>query len=102
MTDLHLAISKLEKLAWLSASAESEMDKAALFGAVMALNNVMKPELGARHPDLLEHLDYVCRSICAVLGYELSHGHGSDKHLVWALGWISVMRHTLGEGRPQA
>ena len=102
MADLHHALTKLENLAWLAASAESELDKAGLFGAVMALHNIVLREIETQQLDLAEHLDYVCRSVCAVLGYEPDQGHGKEKHLVWALGWISVMRHTLGDARHDA
>ena len=95
MIDPMLAISKLEQLAWLAATAESDIDKAALYAATMALLNTMKGTEDASMRCIEGPLERARWSICAMLGYDAPGGHDKDTHLVWALGLITVMRRTL-------
>ncbi|HNQ04089.1 MAG TPA: hypothetical protein PKH69_05695 [Thiobacillaceae bacterium] len=97
MIDPSLAIAKFEQLVWLAATAESDIDRATLFGAVMALCNALKEEDAARRLGLEKCLQGARWSVCAMLGYDTTHGHDKDTHLVWALGWVAIMRRTLGE-----
>lgn len=95
MIDHMLAISKLEQLAWLAATAESDIDKASLFGATMALFNVLKDADEVSNLGIGDALERARWSICSMLGYDTPHEHEKDTHLVWALGLISVMRRNL-------
>lgn len=95
MIDHMLAISKLEQLAWLAATAESDLDKASLYGATMALFNVLKDANEASRLGVGEHLERARWSICSMLGYDTPQEHDKDTHLVWALGLITIMRRTL-------
>lgn len=90
-----LAISKLEQLAWLAATAESDIDKAALFGATMGVFNVLKEAGESSHQGVAEPLERARWSICSMLGYEDPNEHDKDIHLVWALGLIAIMRRSL-------
>jgi len=96
MIDPTLAIAKFEQLAWLAATAESDIDQAALYGAAMALFNALREENEARHLGLEKSLESTRWSICAMLGYDTTNGHDKDTHLVWALGWVAIMRRALG------
>jgi hypothetical protein len=96
MIDPSLAISKFEQLAWLAATAESDIDKAALYGATMTLFNTLNDENESQQLGIGKSLESTRWSICAMLGYDITNGHDKDTHLVWALGWIAIMRRTLG------
>jgi hypothetical protein len=95
MIDPTLAIAKIEQLAWLSATAESDIDKAALYGATMALFNELKEANYTSRLGLSEPLERVRWSICSMLGYDTPHEHDKDTHLVWALGLIAMMRRNM-------
>jgi hypothetical protein len=95
MIDPVIAMTKLEQLAWLAATAVSDIDKAALYGATMALFNAMNEANQAADLGIGKNLESTRWSICAMLGYDNTNGHDKDTHLVWALGMVSVMRRTL-------
>jgi hypothetical protein len=95
MLDPLLAISKFEQLAWLAATAESDVDKAALYGATMALFNVLREADETGQLGIGEALERARWSICSMLGYDMPQEHDKDTHLVWALGLITIIRRTL-------
>lgn len=98
MIDPTLGIAKLEHLAWLAATAESDMDQASLFAATMALFNSLKAVDDVGRLGLEQSLESARWSICAMLGYDTANGHSKQTHLAWALGWLAIMRRTLGAG----
>lgn len=98
MIDPTLAISKFEQLAWLAATAESEIDRAALYGGTMALFMALREENAELKLGLERSLESLRWSICAMLGYDRADGHEKDSQLIWALGQIAVMRRELGLG----
>lgn len=95
MIDPTLAIAKFEQLAWLAATAESDVDKAALYAATMALRGALQEEAAMARADLGKSLESLRWSICAMLGYDHTNGHDKDTHLVWALGHIAILRRGL-------
>ncbi|MCP5277803.1 MAG: hypothetical protein H6935_05495 [Thiobacillus sp.] len=90
-----LAISKLEQLAWLAATAEVDIDKAALYGATISLVSELNGAEDMIALGMGEPLERARWSICSMLGYEDPNEHDKDTHLVWALGLIAIMRRNL-------
>ncbi|MEW6677674.1 MAG: hypothetical protein AB1421_07120 [Pseudomonadota bacterium] len=101
MVDPALAIARFEQLAWMAATAESDIDKASLYGATMALFQALRDEDTQLGLGLAQNLESTRWSICAMLGYDHTNGHEKDAHLVWALGHLAVMRRILAScGEP--
>ena len=89
MNDPLLVLDKLEKLATIAGVANTEIEKAAVFGAVRALVN----DLEADDPGYLgENIERARWSICAILGYDITSGHSHEQHLSWALGALQALR----------
>jgi hypothetical protein len=88
MNDPQLVIEKLKKLANEAMAASTEIDRAAIFGAVRAFAN----DLGAGDPgNLAENIERARWSICAILGYDVTNGHSKAQHLSWALAALVAL-----------
>lgn len=97
MNDPLLVISKLEELARGSISAESEFEKAAVFGAVRTLIGDLEAGPEENLPQLGENIERARWCICAILGYDVTNGHNKDQHLSWALAALNHLRDGLGK-----
>lgn len=90
MNDPHLAIEKLKQLACEAMTAPTEIGKAAIFGAVRTFAN----DLNAADPgNLGENIERARWSICAILGYDITNGHGKEQHLSWAIAALDALEH---------
>jgi hypothetical protein len=88
MNDPLLVLKKLNELAYEAMTASTEIEKAALFGAVRAFVN----DLEAGNPgNLGENIERARWSICAILGYDITNGHDKDQHLSWALAALGAL-----------
>lgn len=88
MNDPHLVIEKLKQLSREAMTASTEIEKAAIFGAVRAFAH----DLDAGDPgDLGENIERARWSICAILGYDVTNGHSQDQHLSWALAALGAL-----------
>lgn len=95
MNDTSLAITKLEELAHAAFRAESEFEKAAVFGAVRALIDDLGTHIEKSLPYLLENVERARWSICAILGYDITNQHSDEQHLSWALAALIHIRDGL-------
>lgn len=82
MNDPHLVIDKLKQLANEAMTASSEIEKAAIFGAVSTFAHNLN---AANQDNLAENIERARWSICAILGYDVTNGHSREQHLSWAL-----------------
>lgn len=96
MNDPLLVITKLESLARSAMSAESEYEKAAIFGATRSLIADLDAGTEEELPHLGENIERVRWGICAILGYDIANGHDKDQHLSWALAALNVLRRSFG------
>lgn len=89
MNDPLLVITKLEELTHMAVSAERDIDRAAVFGAVRALIDDLDK---AGIPTIGENIERARWSICAILGYDVTNGHSNEKHQVWAMAALGAIR----------
>ena len=92
MNDPKLIFDKLESLVHLSKTAESEYEKAALFGAISTIIKIIDDENEEYNLYLWESIERIRWSSAAILGYDITNGHSYDQHFVWFLGSLGVIR----------
>ena len=97
MNSIPLALDKLASLIDLAAKADTDFEKAAVFGAVTALVQDLDPELGDSGNDRGELLELVRWYSCALVGYDISNGKDKTALHVGALGAIQSLRDSLLE-----
>lgn len=88
MNDPHLAIEKLKKLAGEAMTVSTEIEKAAIFGAVRAFAH----DLDTADPGYLgEDIERARWSICAILGYDITNEQPQEQLLSWALSALGAL-----------
>ncbi|HHQ4779546.1 hypothetical protein ACK34V_19235 [Aeromonas veronii] len=95
MNDPMLLANRLKELAKLAEQANTAFEKAAVYAATRSI----QAEFDAAEEDFdsytLEKVLYACTHICAAVGYDITNGHDSSQHIVWALGSISSLKTQL-------
>lgn len=97
MNEPNLIFDKLESLVRLSKTAETEYEKAALFGAISEIINIITAEDEEYNLNLWESIERMRYSAFAMLGYDIMGGHSYDQHFVWVLGSLNVIREKFAK-----
>ena len=92
MNDPKLVLDKLETLVKLSRSANTEYEKASLFGAISTIINIIASENEEYGFGLSESIVRIRWYSGAILGYDVTNGYSVEEHYAWFLGSLNVIR----------
>ena len=97
MNSVAFTLSKLSDLIDLAKIAETEFERAAVFGATSVLIAFLETEAEEKAPHALENIERLRSSIYAIAGYELTNGHDVERHLSWAHAALIALRKSMAE-----
>jgi hypothetical protein len=102
MNDPKIVINKLEALINEARTADTEVEKAAIFGAIRWL--IADIEKANKEYDWLlgEKIGRVHWSACALLGYDTDNGHSKHDHFTSAQGHLQILGRDLYEAWDKA
>lgn len=87
--------TKLKAIATAASTAESEIDKAALFAASQAILKYFEGDEEKWDGYTLEKASTAVWHIAAALGYGPDNGHYRSQHISWAYGSIDTLLHKI-------
>lgn len=90
---------ELSDLIELAREAESGFEKAAVFAAVDAIDQMFRRDDESFGGYTLEKVGKVRRHLAAALGYDVDNGYDSESHIVWAMGALSTLQNLLERRR---
>lgn len=101
MNDPMLAVDALDRIIDTLRDHDrlSVPDGCALYAAARVIQGDIDKYLKEQggHAYASEKLHKTLWSIGAILGFDVTNGHGAQQHRVWALGSVSTLRNVLGE-----
>jgi hypothetical protein len=97
MNDPILMATKLSELVELAKNANTGYEKAAIYPAVICIENAFNDEANLFSPYIMEKVSKACHHINAIIGYDIVTGKNSSEHISWAKGEVSVLIDLLNE-----
>lgn len=97
MNSITLALDKLAGLIDLAAKANTDFEKAAVFGATSALVQDLESELGDGSGYASEKVEVLRWNICSLVGYDTGHRKSAAALKADALGALHILRDRLVE-----
>ena len=97
MSEIAFAIRKLDDLITLAVDAETDFEKAAVFGAASALLAFVEAEAEEKFTQALENVERLRGSLGAIVGYELTNNHDSARHASWARAAVIALQGYMCE-----
>ncbi|QZP18758.1 hypothetical protein [Pseudomonas sp. DR208] len=95
MNDPQQALEKIDELIRAARATDDLFSRAAAFSAVSILILRLDDYFEEKASYAGENLERLRFHSAAMLGYDITNGHGIEEHHVWALSAISALNHVL-------
>jgi hypothetical protein len=98
MNDPTILAARLEDLARLASTAETDFEKAAVYAATRAIVAQFEESEDNTQEYSLEKITAAAWHINAAIGYDIDNGHDRSHHISSAYGQISTLKRLLSKG----
>ncbi|WP_183153041.1 hypothetical protein [Pseudomonas amygdali] len=95
MNDPKQALSKIEDLLSAARGTDDLFQRAAAFSAISILVKTLDEYFEERAPYTGENIERLRSHSSSMLGYDITLGHSTEQHHVWALSAISALNEAL-------
>lgn len=97
MNDPMLLIDRLRDLIDLAKASESGFEKASVYAATKEIYRSFSEQENKFDIYAMEKILEVAWHINAVVGYDITNGHSSEQHIVWAIGQLNSLKSQIEE-----
>lgn len=91
-----LLAAKLKSISTAASTANTEIEKAALFAAAQSILEYFRGDNEKWKPNTVAKVETAVWHIAAAVGYGPDNGHNRSQHIGWAYSAIDTVVHLLG------
>lgn len=95
MNDPQQALDKIDELIRAARATDDLFSRAAAFSAISILVQRLDDFFEEKAPYAGENVERLRHHSAALLGYDITNGHGNEQQYVWVLSAISALEQVL-------